>query len=813
MYRNPCPTAGVVVSVTRIIAAMSRPKPRFRRSASALALAAACAILCACDDSTSNAPPTAAPDSPANVAASDPPPATTTPARPSPQASYVGEKTCAECHQEQHDAWSGSDHDKAMAPATRDTVLADFNNTSFTKDGVTTRFFVDGDRFMVNTDGPDGKMADFQVKYTFGHEPLQQYLIGFPDGRVQCLTIAWDTHENRWFSLYPHEKLPHDDWLHWTKAGQNWNYMCAECHSTNLSKNYDLRTNTYQTSWSEINVTCEACHGPGSAHVKWAREAKESGEPYDFTSDLGLVIHMKDLDPQLRDPAVQKTQVEVCARCHSRRRIVYPYYRHDKPFLDSYAVELLRDDLYFPDGQIKDEVYVYGSFLQSLMYHKGVKCTDCHDPHTAKVVAPGNSLCVRCHEPAKFDTQEHHHHPIGSAGSLCVECHMRQRTYMQVDPRRDHGFRIPRPDLTVSLGIKNACNACHKDKTPQWTADQVVQWFGPTRRDDIHHAWEIAMGRAGRPEAEPKLAALVRKTEEPAIVRATALDLLATRYGDGLAIAAAQDALKDPDALVRGTAVRGLEHAPPDQLYEVLTPLLSDPIRFVRTEAARVLSRVANQRFSDRSKPPGKQFWSALHEYNVGQRAVEDQAGAHLNLAVIHENLDEPAQAEEEYRAAIRLDPTFVPARMNLAMLLNGHGRKAEAEALLLEAVRLQPTMAEAHYSLGLLIAEEPARVAEASRYLAEAARLAPDNARMQYNAGLARMQAGAPDEAEPFLLRAVKLQPQNPQFLDAAVRLYAQQQKWREALPLVQQLVAMYPAEPQFTQLLRYIQAKAGSE
>ncbi|MEX0612532.1 MAG: cytochrome c3 family protein, partial [Pirellulales bacterium] len=387
-------------------------------------------------------------------------------------ASYVGRQTCAECHQAEHKLWLGSDHDLAMDLATDETVLADFNDTSFTYHGVTTRFFRRDGKFVVNTEGFDGQHHDYVVKYTFGVRPLQQYMVAFPDGRVQVLRESWDVENKKWFYVTPpdvtDERIEPGDPLHWTGIAQNWNTTCADCHSTNLQKNYDSATDTYHTTFEEIDVSCEECHGPGGVHVDLAR----SWSPFwDRRIGYGL--------PPLKSKNLQ-VQLETCAKCHSRRYQVHEDFRPGQPLLDFYEPALLSAGLYEADGQILDEVYEYGSFQQSRMHANRVRCSDCHEPHSLKLKFAGNQLCTQCHEPAKYDTPGHHHHAIGSAGAQCIECHMPSRLYMVIDERRDHSFRVPRPDVSAELGTPNACNDCHTrpDETFQWAADAVLNWYG-----------------------------------------------------------------------------------------------------------------------------------------------------------------------------------------------------------------------------------------------------------------------------------------------------------------------------------------------
>jgi len=386
---------------------------------------------------------------------------------------------------------------------------------------------------------------------------------------------------------------------------------------------------------------------------------------------------------------------------------------------------------------------------------------------------------------------------------------MPTKTYMGVDVRRDHSFRIPRPDLTVRIGTPNTCSACHKDKTAQWAADKVVEWYGPKRPDPPPFALVFDAARKHIPGVEPELAKLVLDIKRPAIVRATALMQLG-QYQSSSLIEVSIKMLGDAEALVRIVAVRNLENLPPERLEARLGPMLNDPVRSVRVEAARALSQLAPTRYSDKSRAKAKLFWKVLDEYRTGQYGLADQPGAHLNLAVIYENLQQPKKAIESYETAIDVEPTFVPARMNLAMLRARQGDSPEAERLLREAVKLAPTMASANYSLGLLLAENPTRLKEAAKFLGIAARNDPGNSRMQYNYGLSMQRLGAAVEAERGLLAAFKLEPRNADFVNALVIFYSQQMKWRNAFPYAQLLAQLNPNDPRLRAQVEFIKRNA---
>jgi predicted CXXCH cytochrome family protein len=528
-------------------------------------------------------------------------------ARADQPAAFVGAQACAGCHTAQFDAWKGSHHALAMQLATTATVLGDIADARLEHFGVTTTFYRNGEKFMVRADGPDGALHDYPIAYTFGVYPLQQYLIGFPGGRLQALGIAWDSRPKeqggqRWFELYPGQQLKPGDPLHWTGRDQTWNYQCADCHSTDLKKNYDLASNTYATSWTDLDVGCEACHGPGSRHVAWAK-AHTEGSAYPSGTDasrMGLTNWLKptdighwEMNPETgiarRTEKLVSTELETCAACHSRRKVIANNPTPGAPYLDAYLPALLESGLYRADGQIDGEVYEYGSFLQSRMHAAGVACANCHDPHSAKLRAEGNALCAQCHLPEKFDVAAHHHHRPGSTGGQCVNCHMPTKNYMVIDARRDHSIRVPRPDLSVSLGTPNACTQCHADRPAQWATETVAGWYPGGPKTNAHYGTALHAGRIGTADAEQQLDRLILDQRQPAIPRASALPLLAP-YASPASEPAIKAAIRDPDPLVRAAAPRALPGTPPPRLADAAAPLLSDPVRAVRIEAARALA-------------------------------------------------------------------------------------------------------------------------------------------------------------------------------------------------------------------------------
>lgn len=744
-------------------------------------------------------------------------------------ASFVGRDQCISCHQDQTDAFTGSHHDKAMDFATVETVLGDFDDATIEHYGVTSRLFRDGDRFMINTEGPDGKMQDFHVKYVFGVEPLQQYMVELdrPDdaksdvaksqknsnadhvvattrislqseqpetdltseaiGRVQVLRISWDTANQRWFYLSPpdvDEKLAPDDPLHWTGIAQRWQTMCANCHSTNLQENFDPTSNRYHTTYSEIDVSCESCHGPGSLHVELANKTSLF---WDRNHGYGLA-KLKGDDPE--------PQLQACAPCHSRRGVLSGDYSAGDPFCNHFQLETMREDTYHADGQIKDEVYVYGSFIQSKMYHKGIRCTDCHDPHSLELKHKGNETCTSCHQHSagKYDVPSHHHHAVGTAGSMCVNCHMPHTTYMGVDKRRDHSLRVPRPDLSVSLGTPNACSHCHVEDqlqslsddakqlvkgkeyadwirladqddelagaiatTDRWCDEACEKWYGESRKQPKHYAETIANFRRGRDGSIKEMLELAMSSPaEPSAVPDMARASIYRELAEsGINMTSASKPLvaeiedKNNHPMVRASAIAAIANAAPDRAREVIMKMLSDDSRLVRIEAAQTLINTGIYRSLTGAE--SLQVDPILDTEVYGNlMQSNDRAGAHITWAMVQEQRGNYREAIEAYQTAIRIEPNTTGARTNLAGLLDNLAENPEsgqAEELRASAKKLRKD-------------ELP--------LLGRDADLAPTSAPLQYRYGLALYLDGQMEAALERLNQAVDLQPDAPTFKQA---------------------------------------------
>ena len=724
---------------------------------------------------------------------------------------YVGSAACGSCHAPEAEAWAGSHHDRAMAEASPETVLGDFDDADFDYFGTPSQFFRRADGYGVRTDGPDGRPADYEISFTFGVAPLQQYLIAFPDGRLQALGIAWDGRPQsdggqRWFHLYPDREVAAGDPLHWTGPNQTWNWMCADCHSTHVVRGFDVETRRYATTWSEINVGCEGCHGPGADHVAWA----EAGSDRGADAAAGLAVDLRRESTRVLNEALgvafpgeeigANAQVDTCAACHSRRRPLGDGHQAGTPFLDDYRPALLDEGLYHADGQILDEVFVWGSFVQSRMHRAGVVCSDCHEPHSLELNSAGNGVCTQCHLPDRFDVSAHHHHEIGSDGAQCVSCHMPATTYMVVDPRRDHAFRIPRPDLAASLSTPDACTGCHVDRDASWAAAAVETWTGGGPNRDRDFAPVIHAGRAGAPGVWHDLAALATDGDQPAIVRATAVSLL-PRFADWLTpemVDAYRHSLADTDAVVRLAAATALSPFPPQQRLAMAAPLLGDPIRAVRIAAARQLAEIPAL-----SLPPAlsRQLDQGIDELVASELASAERPDGQTNLGNLFARQRQWQDAEAAFGRALEIDPAWIPAYINLSEVQRALGDEDGAEEVLRQAIAVAEEAAEPHHALGLSLVRQR-RYDDALQALATAWRQDPGNGQFGFVYAVALHSLGRERQAIAVLQDVVDRHPSHRAALMSLVQWHRDDGDSAAARGILNRLRDYAPDDPQIRAL-----------
>lgn len=705
---------------------------------------------------------------------------------------YAGSGSCYECHQQAYELWEKSNHGMAERP-----VSKEMDGTAFTPrrtlkhKSYESETFLDADGVAkILTTGLDGK-REYEAVRVIGHDPLRQFLIPAPGGRMQVCDVSYEPATDEWFNVYEdqdEERHP-GDWGAWTGQGMNWNAMCAACHNTRLRKHYDPQKNSYHTTMAEMTVGCEACHGPMADHVEWHKNPPPG---------------VKEGDP---DPTIKRQtrdqMLHTCAACHARRGEITGDLIPGENFYDHFSLVVTDDtDTYYPDGQVRDEDYVFAAFSNSTMHHVGIRCGDCHEPHSNKRLIPGNLLCMRCHgggtEPPApvIDPLAHSHHQDGSTGNDCTNCHMPQTTYMARHPRRDHGFTIPDPLLTKEFGIPNACNRCHTEEGEDvdWAIKTTEEWYGekmnrPTRT----RARMNARGRQGDPSARPELIASL-KTEKIAAWRATACHLLIRWSLDEEVITALIGATKDESPLVREAAIRTLNHPirqGDTRATEAMRPLLEDPIRSVRVAAAWAL--IAELDLKSRA---GREL---THMLDLNS----DQPTGRMQLSQFAYLRGDTKTAIKQIEKAVKWDPNSPPFHHDHAILLSTTGDIYGAIKAMKKAIELDPDNPEYQFKIALAYSEV-GNLGMTIQHLEQAIKTDPTNGRAWYNLGLAYNSNSEPAKAIGTLTRAETAAPDDPSIPYAAATIHARLGQKQEALQAASRALQIQPNHPQALQLIQ---------
>ena len=697
---------------------------------------------------------------------------------------YVGNDACKSCHQSEYNLWKQSDHFKAMSLPNDSTVKGNFSNISFKSDGVSSSFSTKNGKYIINTEGEDGKQHDYEVKYTFGYFPLQQYLIETDSGKLQATRLSWDSRDKKWFNQYSGQKIPAGDWLHWTGNAQNWNTMCAECHSTNLQKKYDINTDTYHTTFNEINVSCESCHGAGKHHITYI-----NSENY----KQGNKVTHAYLEIGPSSNALQ--HINNCAPCHSVRTNLAPNKVSSNEYLDNYIPAIPTTERFYSDGQMRDEDYNYTNFLESKMFRHNVSCNNCHNPHSGKLHLTGNMACMQCHAP-KYNSPSHYFHDstkvTTNAGNTCVGCHMPALTYMGNDVRHDHSFRVPRPDLSVKYGTPNACNNCHKDKTASWAAGFVNKWYGNKRK--YHFSEDLIEGSKLHEGSEGHLLKLLSDTSVPDIIHATAANYLGNIVTDK-STTSLLNCLKDKDAQVRYEALKSLLNHPVDHWLQGVLPMLSDKVKAVRIAAASLIQRIPETDVSQEFKSAYAQAKGELEVYLLNQA---DFAHGNILIGDYYHTNNNLLEAERFYKRALKKDSLASLARLSLATVYSAQHKNNEALSVLQLVVKMDDKNDDAWHSMGLLYVEMKQET-QAKTAFEKAVSLHSHNTRLYYNYGLLLQQGGDIAKAITVFQKGLTVQPNDESLLYAIIFTYANSKQTNAAEGYAKRLFALDPNNQQY--------------
>jgi predicted CXXCH cytochrome family protein len=660
------------------------------------------------------------------------------------------QQDCTSCHLEEKRAWENSHHRHAMHPADPEWVLGDFDAGDVVEGEYRARFSMSGNSYWVQLENEKGKVRAYKIAYTFGWHPLQQYLVqveaplGEGLGTLQCLPWAWDIEKERWFHLFVSENPKPGESIHWTGWAQNWNHMCADCHVTSYQKNFDPHQKKFNSTFHHDHVHCLACHEP---HGEKKKVEKKLKAPLSF------------------DRKKQRDELNRCASCHSFREQIAGGKKPAANFQDHYNLVLPHANQYHLDGQIKGEVYVMGSFLQSKMHEAGVRCSHCHDPHSLKLKKTGSQVCFQCHEPNKYAVSSHHHHKEGSSGSSCLECHMPESVYMGIDRRRDHSFRVPRPDLSLKNSTPNACTGCHLDLKKETQNEHYQNWLAKGQKEESILELNKKMSKAyslwyGTPkESVYEIVSRFRAGDDQGL-----LSLMSRGGLPEIWVATLLAEGWRPDRhILKGLGERVRPQIPAESLGELFIRL-KDPVRSVRMATLREVLPLGERLTKGQREKVMSQV--ILEDVRLFLKANSDQSGAHQLQAQVAIFRGLKGLAVQHLKLAIAIQADVTGARPALAGLVENEKEglvllKEEIDLLRVQ-IKTVPEEPSLHYSLGLLyyrVGYEDLCLMTMKKVLA----LSPRD----YNAGAFVIQLlqkkSRQDEAKKVAFKLLEFHPKDP--------------------------------------------------
>lgn len=659
--------------------------------------------------------------------------------KPPTISEYANEQTCTSCHKEEVQEWQKSHHAKAMQIASKQSVLANLN-TSFSADGMDYKFFTTDTSYWVTISESGQATNTYEITHTFGYTPLQQYLLAFPNGKLQVLRASWDTEKNTWFHQYAGENIASSSAVHYSNQSQNWNSMCSSCHSTNVHKNYYPAVDSFNTTHDMLTVGCQSCHGGMNAHQLYHNgQLSEKPQPSKVYQQSALA------------------QTNNCGTCHARRTMLSDNSLTDSNFINSYIPQTLNANFYQVDGQIMEEDFVYGSFISSKMHQNHVSCNNCHNVHSNALKMEGNQLCLQCHE-SSFNTKAHTHHAMESAGGQCINCHMDGKTYMGNDYRRDHSFRVPRPHQSVEYGTSNSCISCHKNESNTWAAKNVEQWFG--KPDTSHYSYHLIKTSLLSQQSLTYATLLLSDTATPSIIQATAVDY-AGNLNSRESMQFLEKATRHTEPMVRLQAYSELINYPENIRIAYAPSALKSEHKAIRLMGFRLANGLQNQ-----MSLKAKQYYTKVDsEYKAYLTGIADFANGQILWGEYYAANNDYELAKKHYALALKIDSLQPTAYTNLIIINSTQQRTKEVKKWIDLGLRKMPNYGEFYYFEGLYYSEI-GNTTQQLQSLRKAYELVPENTKYIYNYLISEYQHGDKLKAQKIIKEVIYKYPNHPKIM-----------------------------------------------
>ena len=723
-------------------------------------------------------------------------------------AAYIGSKSCAECHERFYGLWSTSFHGLAMQPYT--DILAKAKLTPQQLDIVIGKNkyraeIGSGGGYVLET-GPDVRGKKYRIEYALGGKNVFYFLTSLNHGRLQTLPVAYDVRKKEWFdtALSGLRHIPGrqagEAPVGWQEYPYTFNTSCYGCHVSQLATNYDLKTDSYATTWKEPGINCETCHGPSEPHNTAMRQLPKGEKP---ANDAALkLIRTKTFTPAQHNDA--------CNSCHSKAMPLTAGYRTPERFFDHFDLVTLENTDFYPDGRDLGENYTQTSWRMSPCAAAGkIHCVTCHTSSGRYRFKKEqfNNACLPCHEERVKNVAAHSHHPAESEASRCISCHMPKTDFARMQ-RTDHSMLPPTPATTIAYQSPNACKGCHQEKDAVWADKVVRQWHkNDYQAPVLKRAALVDAARKRDWTKLPEMLAYLNDSTSNEIF-VTSLIRLLTHCDDPAKIPVLSKALNSPSPLVRGAAVEGLGQSPSIDVLQEIAAAASDDYRLVRVRAAAALAQFPNMQPQGQAKV---RLDKATAEYLAALMARPDSWDSHYNLGNYYLGQKRPTEALAEYDEAIKREPQAILALVNAAMAYARLGETAKAEEQLNKALKITPDSAAARYNLGLIKAEQ-GDLPAAEKNLHAAFEADPQMAGAAYNLCVITAK-DRPTEALEWCRKAAALRPQDPKYAWTLAFYQQQRGDTAGAIATLDTLINRAPAFPDAYLLLADIYEQQGKK
>jgi tetratricopeptide (TPR) repeat protein len=710
---------------------------------------------------------------------------------------YSGSASCRECHEKFYQLWSTSRHGLAMQPYTGDFAQARLSPQLSPVVIGKLKYRADVVRGLVTEAGPQGTTS-YRIEQVLGGKNVYYFLTPLKRGRLQTLPVAYDVNRKEWFDTaasgvrhFPGRERERP--VHWKESPYTFNTSCYGCHVSQLSTNYQLKTDTYKTTWAESGINCETCHGSSVEHNRVMKEAPQGKPPKDLK-----IISVKKFTVEQHNSA--------CSTCHLKGTPLTTTFTPGDRLFDHFDLVTLENPDYYPDGRDLGENYTYTSWLMSPCAKSGkLSCIQCHTSsgrYRFKTEEKANEACMPCHENKVQDPTVHTRHQPNSPGNKCVSCHLPLTSFARMN-RSDHSMRPPTPAATIAYKSPNACNGCHPDKDAAWADRLVRQWRHRDYQAPVLKQAALLDGARRRDWSKlPEMLEAIAGPGRDAVFAASLLRLLPGSQ-DSRTQEAVLKALKDPSPLVRAAAAENLGLNLSPKTAAALIEATGDDTRLVRVKAAASLSGYPLERLKGEE---AKRLEKANMEYLAFIQARPDQWTAHYNLGNYYLSRGELQPAVESFKTAIRMEPQAVLAMVNTSIAYSRLGDNRKAEESLQQALKAAPDSGAANFNMGLMKAEQK-DLKQAERYLRAAFKADPQMAQAAYNLGIL-LSRDRPEEAIRFCRKAAELQPEEPRYsFTLAYYLYKQGEN-RQATAILDTILEKHPNYRDAQMLKREISA-----